>query len=156
MLSSIEIEANESRLSVYNRLSGIFTLSLSYMILQIGDFYFYNYLPERYRSVKGFDISISLWLLTNGILGIQTSIFFVIYQWYRALHINTIPHLIFSVFLFLIFGIAWTITGWSCMYDIQISIKNSNLFEWYMFLKLSLQTILYILVYCVFCPCENL
>ena len=141
--------------SFFNILDRLGSMALFYMILQTGEFYFYNNLPEQYQSVKGFNIPISLWLLTNGILGIQTAIFFIIYQWYSVLTIVIVPHLMFSVFLFLIFGIAWTITGWSCMYNIQISIKNSNVFEWYMFLKLTLQTLLYMIGYCVFFPCEN-
>jgi len=159
-ISSISVENQENynentdNYSLLNVLNKVGSFALFYMILQIGEFYFYNHLPEKYQSIKGFNISISLWLLTNGILGIQTAIFFVIYQWYRALNINNIPHLIFSVFLFLLFGISWTITGWSCMFSIQISIK-SDIFQWYMFLKLSLQSILYVLVYCVFFPCEN-
>jgi hypothetical protein len=134
-------------------------LALWYMVLQVGDFYFYATLPEPYLSIKGFDISLSLWLLSNGIFGIQTAIFYVIYQWYRMLTIVAVPHLTCSVFLFLVFGISWTLTGWSCLYHTRISIfeEHHNLvFENYMFFKLGIQSMFFSLGWCVFCcPCEN-
>jgi len=127
-------------------------LALWYMLLQIGEFYFYATLPEQYQSMKGLDIPISLWLLSNGIFGIQTAIFFVVYQWYRMA--NT-PHLTFSVFIFLVYGILSTITGWSFMYQTQISIqKHNELFENYLFFKLSVQSMFFSIGCCVFCPGE--
>lgn len=139
----------------YNFLYTAIVLSLWYMILQIGDFYFYATLPEQYRPIKGFDIPISLWLLCNGIFGIQTALFFVVYQWYRMV-MNVNPHLLFTVFLFLAFGISWTISGWICVYQIQMNIqKHNDLFENYLFFKVSVQSVFFILGYCVFYPCEN-
>ena len=133
-----------------------FMLAIWYMLLQIGDFYFYATLPGQYASIKGFDISVSLWLLSNGIFGIQTAVFYVIYQWHRILTVVAVPHLTCSVFLFLAFGTLWSLIGWSCVYHIQIIIqKHDEVFENYMFFKLSVQTMFFTLGYCIFCPTEN-
>jgi hypothetical protein len=121
-------------------LYAVFMLALWYMLLQIGDFYFYFTLPEQYVSIKGLDISVSLWLLSNGIFGIQTAIFYVIYQWHRMLTIITAPHLTCAVFLFLVCGTSWTLAGWNCVYHIQINIRehHNEVFENYMFFKLGI------------------
>ena len=157
MISIGVIETEELPRVQSNLLYANVILALLYMILQVGDFYFYATLPEPYVSIKGFDISLSLWLLSNGIFGIQTAIFYVIYQWHRMLTIVAVPHLRSSVFLFLVFGSSWTLTGWSCLYNIQISIRNDHnaVFENYMFFKLGMQSMFFSLGWCVFCPCEN-
>ena len=139
-----------------------FILAIWYMILQIGDFYFYATLPEQYVAIKGFDIPVSLWLLANGIFGIQTAMFYVIYQWYRMLTGIAVPHLTCTVFLFLAFGISWTLTGWSCVYHIvqkhyhdHNNHNDNQVFEMYMYLKLGIQTMFFTFGYCIFFPCEN-
>lgn len=134
-----------------------FMFAICYMLLQIGDFYFYATLPQQYASIKGFDIPVPLWLLANGIFGIQTAVFYVIYKWHRMLSIIVAPHLTCAVFLFFVFGTSWTLVGCSCFYQVQISIQihHNEVFENYMFFKLSIQSMFFTLGYCIFCRCEN-
>ena len=121
--------------------------------MHTGDFYYYFTLEEPYRSVKGFNISISLWLLANGLFGIQTAIFYVIYQWHRMLTTAVVPHLTWSVVVLYVFGLVWTITGWSCFYHIKINYETKDeVFEYYMIFRVSAQSLLYALGYCVIFP----
>jgi len=121
--------------------------ALWYTLLHTGDFYYYFNLEEPYRSIKGFNISISLWLLANGLFGIQTAIFYVIYQWHRMLTTSVVPHLTWSVVVLYVFGLVWTITGWSCFYHIKTSYGSKEVFEYYMMFRVVVQSLLYVLGY---------
>ena len=125
-------------------LSRICLIAILYLILQAGDFYFYITEP----SYPVGDFSSRFWLLANGILGIQSALLFVVYQWAKSLRAPI--QLTCTIFLFIIFGVVWTGFGWACIYYIKHSSNTDEIFQNYLWFKLSIQSFAYGITYLLF------
>lgn len=108
-------------------------LSMMNGVAQISDFYFaYHYYGFPDRII--FDITISFWFLINAIIGIQYSLFLILYQVTRNTYRS---HFIFTFGLLLTLGLAWSIIGYMGFFQ--------RLIPFYFMFKLVIQTIIYIL-----------
>jgi len=108
-------------------------LSILYGLAQIADFYFaYHY--YRMSVMITSDINISFWFLVNGIIGIQYSLFLVLYQVIRNTYRS---HFIFTFSLILILSLAWSLIGY-------IGFFSGSMPLYFMIFKLSPQSMIYV------------
>lgn len=107
-------------------------LSMLYALTQIPDFYFaYQYYGSP--DIIVFNITISFWFFINGIIGLQYSLFLILYQLTRNTYRS---HFIFTFGLILTLALAWSIIGYVGFFKSVISI--------YFMFKLVPQTIIYV------------
>jgi hypothetical protein len=108
-------------------------VSILHALIQSADFYFaYHYYGMSVMITS--DINISLWFLVNGIIGIQYSLFLVLYQIVRNTYRN---HFIFTFSLILILALVWSLVGY-------IGFFTGVMPLYFMMFKLSPQSIIYV------------
>lgn len=126
-------------------------MAVVHSLLQIGEFYFSITLEEPYRSYKFTNVPISTWLLVNGLLGINISILFVVYNIYNGARRppeSYHNHLSFAIILYFLLGMYLTIIGWIGITGTLNIPNTSNMpveLTRYIWVKISLQTSFYTL-----------
>jgi hypothetical protein len=115
------------------------TLSLIYTLLQVGDFYYAIALSEPYRSYQNLFVATTGWLMTNGLIGLFSMMYFTLYIFYyqvRIFHVKTISR------LFIIIGLIWTIFGYFFVNFAYLGTDTG--FMSYFVMKLIIQTTIYV------------
>jgi hypothetical protein len=119
--------------------TAVLCISIVYVLCQIGDFYYYIILPDS--PYFAFDISMSFWFLINGIVGVQLSLYFIVYYATRHYQLTTYqPALSFTISITILFGIYWTVIGWVGF----IPVKN-DYYHIYLGSKLITQSLIYVI-----------
>lgn len=137
------------------RSSAILLVAFVFFILQVGDIYYSIKLEEPYSSYTVTsvpNIHLSFWLLINGLLGINISIYFFIYNYYVDDYRQTIndyyTQLNSLLITYFIFGLYLTSIGWIAAFNyinhIEFSLDNT-IFRTYLWSKLAVQTFVYLL-----------
>ena len=148
------IIAPQPRPDLHN--SVIFLSALYGVLCQVGDFYYYFTILAKhspYPDIKiAVGISLSFWFLVNAIIGIQSSLYFLAYflhfrhgHLYENIEIMERYRTPFVVAgcLIILLGIYWTVIGYVGFFKADVPV--------YLVLKLSAQTIIYVLVVGVSC-----
>ena len=110
-----------------------FKLSILHVLIQSADFYFAYYYYGLSVMITS-DINIYFWFLVYGIIGIQYSLFLVLYQVIR----NTYrTHFIFTFSLILILALVWSLIGY-------IGFFKGVMPLYFMIFKLTPQSMIYV------------
>jgi len=129
----------------------VINLTILWIVAQFGDFYYYTVISSSSSEFPNVtiatNISVSFWFLGNAILGIQSSLYFLVYYLIRHYDIYQNEQyrnpFVFSGTLLLLLGIYWTVLGYIAFFTVKVPL--------YIILKLALQTIVYVFTSGVWC-----
>jgi hypothetical protein len=133
----------------FDRTIIVFVFALVYLSLQIGDFYYVATLSKPYQTYEVLHFSTKMWLLANGCMGIYTTIYCLLYIYNNYIRENAA----FVAHVLVITGLGWTIFGYFFLNFTYTVLYNYNVFIWYLIFKLSIQSIIYVMSFCVMCKC---